>query len=172
MAEGTIPPPRNLNVRSIQQKPQASTFRFHFEQYAKRRAADWAALGQRETLIDMATLNARSKFWGDTQRAAFKNWEQFGNLVYGWGERQPIDERAKLHDLLPRIDLKVMLENKLDVLVRLHTSLPPGKIGAPGQPQPENDDRGETAMGPNGGLTEVQVPAGFVRTVYDPKACA
>jgi amidase len=169
MAEGTIPPPRNLNVRSIQQKPQASTFRFHFEQYARRRAADWAALGQRETLVDMATLNARSKFWGDVQRAAFKNWEQFGNLVYAWGERQPIDERAKLHDLLPRIDMKVMLENKLDVLVRLHTSLPPGKIGAPGQPQPVDDDRGETAMGPNGGLTEVQVPAGFVREVYDPQ---
>lgn len=169
MAEGRIPPPKNLNVRTIQQKPQASTFRFHFEQYAQRRAADWAALGLRETLVDMAALNARSKFWGDTQRAAFKNWEEFGNLLYAWGERQPIDERARLHDLIPRLDMKVMLENRLDVLVRLHTSLPPGKIGAPGQPQPEGDTRGETAMGPNGGLTEVQVPAGFVRTVYDPR---
>ncbi len=169
MADGKIPPPVNLNIRSIQQKPQASTFRFHFEQYAQRRAADWAALGQRETLVNLATLNTRSKFWGDTQRAAFKNWEQFGNLVYKWGERQPIDERAKLHDLLPRLDMKIMMENKLDLLVRLHTSIPPGKIGAPGQPQPDNNDRGETAMGPNAGLTEVQVPAGFVRTVYDPQ---
>jgi len=89
--------------------------------------------------------------------------------VYKWGERQPIDERAKLHDLLPRLDLKIMMENKLDLLVRLHTSLPPGKIGSANQPQPEGDQRGETAMGPNGGLSEVQVPAGFVRTVYDPQ---
>ncbi len=169
MAEGRIAPPKNLNIRSIQQKVQALTFRFHFEQYAQRRAADWAALGQRETLTDLATLNARSKFWNDTQRAAFRNWEQFDNLVNRSGERQPTDERAKLHDLLPRLDLKVMMENKLDVLVRLHTSIPPGLIGAPGEPQPAGNTRGETAMGPNGGLTEVQVPAGFVREVYDPR---
>ena len=61
-----------------------------------------------------------------------------------------------------------MMENHLDLLVRLHTSTPPGKIGSANQPQPAGDQRGETAMGPNGGMSEVQVPAGFVRTVYDP----
>ena len=25
-------------------------------------------------------LNARSKFWGHDQRAAFKNWEEIGDL--------------------------------------------------------------------------------------------
>jgi len=167
LAEGTIAPPSNLNIRSIQQKPQASTFRFHFQQYAQRRAADWAKLGQQETLLDLQMLNARSKFWGDVQRAAFKNWEQFDNIQYAKGSRQPIDERALLHDLLPRLDMKVMLENHLDLLVRLHTSLPPGKTGGPGEPQPKGDTRGELAMGPNAGLTEVQVPAGFITTVYD-----
>ena len=63
LAEGTIPPPSDLNIRSIQQKPQATTFRFHFQQYATRRAAEWAARGFTETLVDLATLNARSKFW-------------------------------------------------------------------------------------------------------------
>jgi amidase len=169
LAEGKIAPPANLNIRNVQQKAQALTFRFHFQQYAARRAADWAARGYTETLIDLATLNARSKFWGDTQRAAFKNWEQFDNMLYAPGERQPTDERAKLHDLLPRLDMKIMLENHLDLLVRLHTSLPPGKTGGPGEPQPANDTRGESAMGPNAGLTEVQIPAGFVRTVYDPQ---
>jgi Asp-tRNA(Asn)/Glu-tRNA(Gln) amidotransferase A subunit family amidase len=168
LAEGRIPPPARLNIRSIQQKPQATTFRFHFHQYATRRAADWKARGFTETLIDFATLNDRSKFWGATQRAAFRNWGQFDNIQYARGERQPIDERAKLHELIPRLDLKVMEENNLDLLVRLHTSLPPGRTGYAGQPAPPGHTRGETAMGPNGGLTEVQVPAGFVRTVYDP----
>ena len=118
--------------------------------------------------MDFASLNARSKFWGETQREAFKNWEQFDHVLYPPGERQATNERAKLRELLTRLDMKVMQENHLDVLVRLHTSLPPGKTGYPGQPGPSGDTRGESAMGPNAGLTEVQVPAGFVTTVYDP----
>ena len=51
------------------------TFRFHMTQYLTRRAKDWADRGFTETLVDFTTLNARSKFWGDDQRAAFKNWE-------------------------------------------------------------------------------------------------
>jgi Asp-tRNA(Asn)/Glu-tRNA(Gln) amidotransferase A subunit family amidase len=168
MAEGRVPPPSNLNIRSIQAKPQATTFHFHFRQYATRRAADWAARGFTETLVDFASLNARSKFWGQTQREAFKNWELFDHVLYPPGERQATNERAKLRELLARLDMKVMQENHLDVLVRLHTSIPPGKTGYPGQPGPSGDTRGESAMGPNAGLTEVQVPAGFVTTVYDP----
>jgi hypothetical protein len=64
--------------------------------------------------------------------------------------------------------MKVMQENRLDVVVRLHTSLPPGKIGLAPQPGPSGDTRGESAFGPNAGLTEVLIPAGFVQAVYDP----
>ena len=102
------------------------------------------------------------------QRAAFRNWEQFPHVLYPPGSIQATNERAKLRELLQRVDMKVMQENHLDLLVRLHTSLPPGRIGYPGWPSPANDTRGELPMGPNAGLTEVQVPAGFVRTVYDP----
>jgi hypothetical protein len=62
----------------------------------------------------------------------------------------------------------VMQENHLDALVRLHLSLPPGRIGLAPQPAPPGDVRGETAYGPNAGETEVLIPAGYVRTVYDP----
>jgi len=64
----------------------------------------------------------------------------------------------------------VMRENHLDALVRLHTSLPPGRTGYPGVGGGGGGDinRGDSAMGPNAGLTEVQVPGGFVTTVYDP----
>ena len=50
--------------------------------------------------------------------------------------RQGIDERIMLRELLRRVDMMVMYENKLDLLVRLHTPLPPGKIG--GAPWPEH----------------------------------
>jgi amidase len=63
--------------------------------------------------------------------------------------------------------MKVIYENHLDVLVRLHSSLPPGKIGMAEWPQPKGDTRSESAFGPNAGLTEVLIPAGYVQTAYD-----
>jgi len=61
-----------------------------------------------------------------------------------------------------------MMENDLDLVVRLHYSLVPGKIGLAPQPQPEGQVRGEMRLGPYAGLTEVLIPAGYVRIVYDP----
>jgi hypothetical protein len=53
------------------------------------------------------------------------------------------------------------------VLVRLHTPWPPGKIGGAGQGF-RNNLTWESLSGPNAGLTEVLIPAGYVTTVYDP----
>lgn len=168
LADNKVPVPSNLNIRTIQPQAPSKAFRFHFVQYATRRAADWRALGFTETLVDFPTLNARSKFWGDDQRAAFKNWEETDDIRNALSERQGIHERFLLREMLRRVEMKVLYENKLDVVVRLHTSLPPGKIGLAPEPQPEGDTRGESAFGPNAGLTEALIPAGFVRTVYDP----
>jgi amidase len=168
LAEGKVPIPSNLNIRTIQPQAESKAFRFHFVQYAQRRAAEWKALGYNETLVDFPTLNARSKFWGDDQRAAFKNWEETDDIRNPVTERQGIHERFLLRELLRRVEMMVIQENKLDVVVRLHSPLPPGKIGLAPQPGPEGDVRGESAFGPNGGLTEVLIPGGFVRTVYDP----
>ncbi len=168
LAEGREPLPHNLNIRFIQEVAESNSFRFHFTQYAQRRAADWKARGFTETLTSFAMLNQRSKFWGDDQRAAFKNWEETDDIRRPLGQRQGIDERMKLRELLRRLEMKVMMENKLDLVVRLHYSLPPGKIGLAPQPQPRGDVRGEIRMGPYAGETEVLIPAGYVRTVYDP----
>jgi amidase len=168
MADGLIAPPTNLNMRTIQPQAESMAFRFHFVQYATRRAADWKARGYTETLVDFPTLNARSKFWGDDQRAAFKNWEEIENIMNPILERNGIHERILLREFLRRVEMKVMQENHLDVVVRLHTPLPPGKIGLAPQPSPVGETRGESAFGPNAGLTEVLIPAGYVRTVYDP----
>lgn len=74
-----------------------------------------------------------------------------------------------LRELLRRVEMKVIHENRLDVVVRLHTSLPPGRIALAGQPGPGGGaTRGDIRMGPYAGETEVLIPAGYVRTVYDP----
>ncbi len=124
--------------------------------------------GFTESVIDFPALNARSKFWGDDQRAAFKNWEEMDDMRNALGDRQGIDEHIMMRELLRRVEMKVISENHLDAVVRLHYSLPPGKIGLAPQPEPPNDIRGELRMGPFSGVTEVLIPAGYVRTVYDP----
>jgi len=168
MAEGRIEPPSNLDLGTIQQQELANTFRFHISQYLMRRAADWKAKGIEETLVDWHSLNARSKFWGDDQRAAFKNWEEVSDPRNRLDGRQGINERIMLRELLRRADMMVILENKLDALVRLHTPWPPGLIGHPHQYDIPSNLAPESLSGPNAGLTEVLIPAGYVTTVYDP----
>ena len=168
MAEGSIEPPPNLDIATIQQQELATTFRFHISQYLTRRAADWAAQGHRETLADWAALNARSKFWGDDQRSAFLNWQDVADPRNRLDGRQGVNERIMLRELLRRVDMMVLLENRLDALVRLHTPLPPGKIGGAIEPGTPQNLRLESFYGPNAGLTEVLVPAGYVTVAYDP----
>ncbi len=168
LADERITPPINLDIATIQEQKLANTFRFHIPQYLKRRAADWQARGFTESIIDFATLNARSKFWGDDQRAAFKNWEETTDPRNPLNGRQGVNERIMLRELLRRVDMMVIHENRLDALVRLHTPFPPGKIGGAHQPGMPGNLRLETYYGPNAGLTEVLIPAGYVTTAYDP----
>jgi hypothetical protein len=168
LADGRIAPPSNLDVSTVQQQELAPTFRYHIRQYLSRRAADWQARGFTETLVDWPTLNARSKYWGDDQRAAFKNWEEIADPRNPLGGRQGVDERIMLRELLRRVDMMVIIENRLDALVRLHTPLPPAKIGGPDEPGMIARLRNESQYGPNAGLTEVLIPAGYVSVAYDP----
>ena len=168
LAEGRIEAPSNLDLATIQQQELAMAFRFHMSQYLMRRSSDWKAQGFVESLADWAALNARSKFWGDDQRAAFKNWEEVADLRNPLDGRQGVNERIMLRELLRRVDMMVILENRLDALVRLHTPWPPGLIGHPHQYDIPSNLAPESLSGPNAGLTEVLIPAGYVTTVYDP----
>lgn len=169
LAEGRIAPPANLDIATIQEQELAMMFGFHVNQYLSRRSADWRERGFTETLTNFAALNARSKFWGDDGRAGFKNWEETADPRNPLGGRQGVDERIMLRELLRRVDMMVLLENHLDALVRLHTPLPPAKIGGAYDPLGgRNNLRPESFYGPNAGLTEVLIPAGYVTTVYDP----
>jgi amidase len=168
LAEGRIAPPVNLDLATIQDQELAMTFRFHIPQYLTRRAADWKERGFTETLTDFRALNARSKFWGDDQRAAFLNWEEVADPRNPLSGRQGVNERIMLRELLRRVDMMVILENKLDCLVRLHTPWAPGLIGHAYQYDIPSNLRPESLSGPNAGLSEMLVPAGYVTTVYDP----
>ncbi len=168
LADGRIEPPVNFDIGTVQDQILANSFRFHIPQYLKRRAADWKARGFTETLDDFAKLNARSKFWGDDGRAAFKNWEEVIDPRNALGGRQGVDERIMLRELLRRVDMMVIHENKLDCLVRVHTVFPPGIIGGAHQPGHGGNTRPETYYGPNAGLTEILIPAGYVQVAYDP----
>ncbi|NBR29149.1 MAG: hypothetical protein EBT83_12170 [Betaproteobacteria bacterium] len=169
LADLRIAPPANLDVSTVQDQILANSFRFHIRQYLSRRAEDWKARGFTERLIDWPALNARSKYWGDDQRSAYKNWEETTDPRNPLGGRQGVDERIMLRELLRRVDMMVILENKLDALVRLHTPLPPAKIGGPDEPGLIARLRNESQYGPNAGLTEILIPAGYVTTAYDAK---
>src|SRR5262249_47594311 len=170
LGEGRIEPPANLDIATIQEQELAPTFRFQVPQYLTRRAADWKARGFRETLVDFAQLNARSKFWGDDQRAAFRNWEELADPRNPLDGRQGVNERIMLRELLRRIDMMVILENRLDALVRLHTPWPAGKIGGAHQPRggPSNLSR-QAFYGPDAGVTGGPVPARYITPGYDPR---
>jgi amidase len=169
LAEGRLAPPENLDIATVQQQELANTFRFQVPQYLGRRAADWALRGFTETLTDFAALNRRSKFWSDDGRAAFRNWEEVADPRNPLGGRQGVDERVMLRELLRRLDMLVILENRLEALVRLHTPLPPGKIGgAHDALAGPSNLRAESMYGPNAGLTEVLIPAGYVTEAWDP----
>ena len=168
LAEGTIDGPLNLDIATIQHQELAKTFRFHISQYLVRRAEDWKAAGFHEALDNWERLNERSKFWGDDQRAAFRNWEETADPRNPLDGRQGVNERIMLRELLRRVDMMVLIENKLDAFVRLHTPWPPGIIGGAHQHDTLHNLRPESLYGPNAGLTEMLVPAGYVTVAYDP----
>jgi amidase len=168
LVDGRIDPPSNFDIGAIQPQAPANTFKFHINQYLSRRAADWKEKGVIETLTNFTELNARSKFWGDDQRAEFENWDRLSDMRNPHGERQGINERIMLRELLRRADMMVIHENGLDALVRLHTPFPPGIIGGAGQYDLRSNLTMESLSGPNAGLTEVLIPAGYVTTAYDP----
>ncbi|MBM3374925.1 MAG: amidase [Betaproteobacteria bacterium] len=166
-----IAPPSNLDLATVQEQVLANAFRLHISQYLRRRAEDWQRWGISETLSDWRQLNARSSFWGDDQRAAFLNWEEITDPRNPLGGRQGVDERIMLRELLRRVDMMVLHENALEALVRVHTVLPPARIGYPEEPGLARHYFFESFHGPNAGLTEILVPAGFVREAYDADFC-
>jgi amidase len=120
-----------------------------------------------ERVKDWASWVANSKWKSDAQRAGAEN------ALLETDPREPAGSISalKMQSVLRMIVLKVMYENGIDAFVNPENTLPPFKLGGPAEPTV--NDRGVasccqrfTAMlgGP-----EIDVPAGYTRTVYEPQ---
>jgi amidase len=119
-----------------------------------------------ERVKDWASWVANSKWKSDAQRAGAEN----ALLETDPRERAGSISALKMQSVLRMIVLKVMYENGIDAFVNPENTLPPFKLGGPAEPTV--NDRGVasccqrfTAMlgGP-----EIDVPAGYTRTVFEP----
>jgi amidase len=119
-----------------------------------------------ERVNDWASWVANSKWKSDAQRAGAEN----ALLETDPRERAGSISALKMQSVLRMIVLKVMYENGIDAFVNPENTLPPFKLGGPAEPTV--NDRGVasccqrfTAMlgGP-----EIDVPAGYTRTVFEP----
>jgi Asp-tRNA(Asn)/Glu-tRNA(Gln) amidotransferase A subunit family amidase len=115
---------------------------------------------------DMAAYAAQSKWRDETRAVGAQNFaaanQQDTRATGGL-------DRVKMHTLFRYAVLKVMRENHIDVFVHPNITVPPGKIGgAHDALAGPSNLRAETMYGPNAGLTEILIPAGYVTTAYDP----
>jgi hypothetical protein len=123
-------------------------------------------LGVRHRPPRRRARDSRSKFWGgDDQRVAFKNWGRVTDPRNLLDARQGVNERIMLRELLRRADMMVILENKFDVLVRLHTPRAPSLIGHSHQYDIPSNLRLKSPQRPECGIDRSADPAAMSRPV-------
>lgn len=159
LAVGDAPLSPKITLRSIVSGAGNTNSLFQVNKYLRERGD--------ERVRDWASWVANSKFQSEAERAGSINAihdadprEDAGSVSY-----------LKMQTVLRLVVLKVMHENGIDVFVNPENTLPPFKLGGPGEPTV--NDRGTasccgrfTALlgGP-----EMDVPAGYTRVVYEPQ---
>ena len=148
----------NLNLRRVSRAPPTRSFAFHIDQYLDRRGD--------ERVKDMASLNANTKYFSDVARAGSENWVAVDDISSDGNT-----ERMKMREVMRLVLVKVMRENRLDVLVNPENTVPHQKLGGPSEPSVN----GRSASGATQAITallgvpEIVVPAGFNQVVYEPR---
>ncbi len=158
VAEGKAPLSADLNLRRVTRSPPTRSFAFHIDQYLDRRGD--------ERVTDMASLHANTKYFSDAARAGSENWVAVDDV-----RSDGNTERMKMREVLQLVLVKVMRENRIDVLVNPENTLPHQKLGGPSEPS----INGRSASGATQtitallGVPEIVVPAGFNPVVYEPR---
>ena len=158
VGEEKAPLSPNLNLRRVSRAPPTRSFAFHIDQYLDRRGD--------ERVKDMATLNANTKYFSDVARAGSENWVAVDDISSDGNT-----ERMKMREVMRLVLVKVMRENRLDVLVNPENTVPHQKLGGPSEPSVN----GRSASGATQAITallgvpEIVVPAGFNQVVYEPR---
>ena len=155
VAEGQAPLSDKLNLRTITSSPPTFSFAFDFADYLVRRGD--------ARVNDWASLNANATYFSERRTVAMKNWEDRTDLASAG-----INQRVKMRDAMRMVILKVMRENKLDVLVNPTTTIPPALIGHAAQPVVNNRPVGRFPTSADLGIPELTVPAGFNSVIYEP----
>jgi len=155
-AEGLVPLPDALNIRTVTSSPRTSSLSYHFQQYLLRRGD--------ERVKDLATLNANAKYGTERQLVSMKNWENTTNMVTAG-----ITQRVKMREAMRMVVQKVMQQNEIDVLVNPTSTVPPAKLGDATQPTVNNRPAGRFPTSADLGIPEITVPAGFNTIIYEPK---
>lgn len=159
LALGKAPLSDKINLRSIVVNLGNPSGPFFMNKYL--------ALRGDTKIRDWASFVANAKFETDAQRAGAEN------AILDNDPRQSPDALSymKMHSVLRLVVLKVMYENKIDVFVNPEQTTPPYLLGYAGEP--EVNDRPTlsccgrfTALM---GAPEIEVPAGYVTTTYDPQ---
>ena len=155
------PLPANMTFNRIFSNPPADpdavtgyTFAYQFAQYL--------ALRGDSRVYDWQTLNANAKYYNDVRKVAMKNWENKEMDI----RTDAVNYTIKRRDTLRMALNKVLLQNKLDVLVNPVNLTPQGKIGGAGT---QGGGGGGFGYGAMLGIPEVFVPAGFADTIIDMK---
>ncbi len=153
-AEGLAPLSERINLRSINTGPPSASFGFDLARYLLRRGD--------ARITDWASLNAHATYFVHGRVVAMKNWENRVDLA-----SEGIAHNVRMREVMRLVVQKVMLQNKLDVLVNPTTTIPPTRIGHADQPTVNSRPVGRYPTSANVGIPEITVPAGFNRIAYD-----
>jgi hypothetical protein len=159
LARNQAPLSDKLNLRRISSGMDNFKSPFTVNKYLRER--DDARIG------DWAAWVAHAKWENDAHRAGSENAVGVQDLR----ARPGMMSYLKLQHALRLIVLKVMHENGIDAFVNPENTLPPPKIGGPGEPAV----RGRGAASCCAQFTallggpEIEVPAGYTRIVYEPQ---
>jgi Asp-tRNA(Asn)/Glu-tRNA(Gln) amidotransferase A subunit family amidase len=147
-----------LNLRRLSKKVEQNEGVLSWNKYL--------ALRGDERVKDWASWVENSKFDGDTQRAAALN---IAAIKDGRATPGSIDY-LKMQTIMRLIVEKVMVENGIDAFVNPEVTLPPYKLGQASEPIVDYRDTTSCcqAFTPLIGGPEMEVPAGYVETVYEP----
>ncbi len=104
VSRGRAPWPEKLNLRRLVSFPSTHTFTFALNQYLLDRGD--------ARVRDFASLNANAKYYSDARRAAMENWANQTDLG-----AEGMSERIRMREVFRLVVLKVMRQNRVDVLV-------------------------------------------------------
>jgi Asp-tRNA(Asn)/Glu-tRNA(Gln) amidotransferase A subunit family amidase len=158
LALGQAPLSSDINLRSISSGLDNFKSPFTVNKYLRER-------GDRR-VIDWASFVANSRFQSDEHRAGSVNAIGIQDLRPDDGDMSYLEMRIVLQHVVN----KVMLENDIDVFVNPENTLPPPKIGGPAEPALRNRGSASCCQAFTAllGGPEIDVPAGYTRTAYEP----